>query len=63
MDSSQPSGTTQRVDAEQPIPQARQPDRRPVDQPPASASASTRPFKRPRLKLACQICRDRKIRC
>ncbi|CZR67077.1 uncharacterized protein PAC_16976 [Phialocephala subalpina] len=57
MESSQFRRQTQRGDQEQRQPPP--PVRQLADQYPASS----RPFKRPRLKLACQICRDRKIRC
>ncbi|PVH73269.1 hypothetical protein DL98DRAFT_469453 [Cadophora sp. DSE1049] len=56
MDISQPSSSIQQPSGEQPA-------RSTSVKPPESTPAAARPFKRPRLKLACQICRDRKIRC
>ena len=32
-------------------------------QPPPDGPTSSKPYKRPKLKLACQQCRDRKVRC
>ncbi|KAH7403013.1 fungal-specific transcription factor domain-containing protein [Cadophora sp. MPI-SDFR-AT-0126] len=59
MSRSPPGGSTQGSNTEQPVSQARSKSVRA----PQYVPAAVRPFKRPRLKLACQICRDRKIRC
>jgi len=59
MDISQSGGSNKRPAESQAIPQTGAES----SVPPESTHVAARPFKRPRLKLACQICRDRKIRC